>query len=311
MIQKVKTDHLFVPIARTEEHEDYTIVEGHAYVNSRVKSDRYNLLRSTMESMVGGWMTDGPSIKEMHRAASSAGVGIDQEWDDKGLKITAKIVDTEARKKVKHGVYRGFSVGVIPTKLRGDDVLEGRMPEISLVDRPADPEARFACVRSEDGLPDEVDADVIEDDRMERADVERDYILRSDIPAELERLDFIARAAHVEEIERRDQQISTLQSERDEATGRIHEKEGEIARLSKDNDALRKTSVAQPPTRFPDALKRQFTANQTERTEADEARDEIARIDGLSPEELKAMPESERSALATKRLRLESTVTHG
>jgi hypothetical protein len=185
------------------------------------------------------------------------------------------------------------------------------MPEISLVDRPADPEARFACVRSEDGLPDEVDADVIEDDRMERADVERDYILRSDIPAELERLDFIARAAHVEEIERRDQQISTLQSERDEATGRIHEKEGEIARLSKDNDALRKTSVAQPPTRFPDALKRQFTANQTERTEADEARDEIARIDGLSPEELKAMPESERSALATKRLRLESTVTHG
>jgi hypothetical protein len=73
--------------------------------------------------------------------------------DDKGLYISAKIVDNDAWKKVEEGVYKAFSIG--GRVLKRDDaddtiIKEMELTEISLVDRPANPEAMIDLVKSAD-----------------------------------------------------------------------------------------------------------------------------------------------------------------
>ena len=67
------------------------------------------------------------------------------------LRIVAKIIDNEAWEKVVSGVYKGFSIGGVALKWVAEKVGEAsvkkitqiRLIEISLVDRPANPEAKI------------------------------------------------------------------------------------------------------------------------------------------------------------------------
>jgi aminopeptidase N len=73
-------------------------------------------------------------------------VGIAQaaDVDDKGLYLQARVVDDEAWRKVKEGVYKGFSIGGRALQRDPQDrrvVTALELSEISLVDRPANPEA--------------------------------------------------------------------------------------------------------------------------------------------------------------------------
>ncbi len=83
------------------------------------------------------------NIREMHQP-SAVGVAKEAEIDDKGLHLAARIVDDEAWKKVTEGVYKGFSIGgkVTARDAAAKHVITGvELLEISLVDRPANPEA--------------------------------------------------------------------------------------------------------------------------------------------------------------------------
>ena len=83
------------------------------------------------------------NIREMHQP-SAVGVAKEAEIDDKGLHLAARIVDDEAWKKVTEGVYKGFSIGgkVTARDATAKHVITGvELLEISLVDRPANPEA--------------------------------------------------------------------------------------------------------------------------------------------------------------------------
>jgi hypothetical protein len=142
----------YVPFNRVEESDSSVVVEGYAFVNQRVESDPWNLLRSAMEEATAEYLKF-PAIREMHQP-SAAGVGLSVTWDEKGAFIRAEIVDPVAIEKVRKGVYRGFSVGVRPLVLRGEDVVKAKWSETSLVDRPADPDAIMSLGRVED------DADV-------------------------------------------------------------------------------------------------------------------------------------------------------
>ena len=87
------------------------------------------------------------NIREMHRP-SAVGVAKEAELDDKGLYLGAKIVDADAWAKIVEGVYKGFSIGGRVTARDPADrsVITGlRLTEISVVDRPANPEAVFDC----------------------------------------------------------------------------------------------------------------------------------------------------------------------
>jgi phage head maturation protease len=87
------------------------------------------------------------NIREMHQP-SAVGIAKEAELDDKGLYLGAKIVDDEAWAKIVEGVYKGFSIGGRVTARDPADrtIITGvRLTEISVVDRPANPEAVFDC----------------------------------------------------------------------------------------------------------------------------------------------------------------------
>src|SRR5579863_3504341 len=87
------------------------------------------------------------NIREMHQP-SAVGVAKEAEIDEKGLYLGAKIVDADAWQKVVEGVYKGFSIGGRVTARDPADrrlITSLRLTEISVVDRPANPEAVFDC----------------------------------------------------------------------------------------------------------------------------------------------------------------------
>jgi HK97 family phage prohead protease len=87
------------------------------------------------------------NIREMHQP-SAVGIAKEAELDDKGLYLGAKIVDADAWAKIVEGVYKGFSIGGRVTSRDPADrtVITGlALTEISVVDRPANPEAVFDC----------------------------------------------------------------------------------------------------------------------------------------------------------------------
>lgn len=76
------------------------------------------------------------------------------------LRIIAKIVDEDAWQKVKAGILKGFSIGgkvvnAITQKVNGKNIrrITGlTLNEISLVDRPANPDARIVMLKRDDSL---------------------------------------------------------------------------------------------------------------------------------------------------------------
>ena len=89
-----------------------------------------------------------PAIREMHQL-QAAGTALEVEvGTDNTTRLVAHVVDPIAVSKVKNQVYRGFSIGGRVTKRDPSDprTITGLvLNEISLVDRPANPEAIFDC----------------------------------------------------------------------------------------------------------------------------------------------------------------------
>src|SRR5205085_7326327 len=93
------------------------------------------------------------NIREMHQP-SAIGVAKEAAVDDKGLYLGAKIVDGDAWHKVVEGVYKGFSIGGRVTARDPGDrrlITALHLTEISVVDRPANPEAVFDCWKRSTG----------------------------------------------------------------------------------------------------------------------------------------------------------------
>jgi phage head maturation protease len=88
------------------------------------------------------------NIREMHQP-SAVGVAKEAEIDDKGLYVVAKVVDDDAWNKVKEGVYKGFSLGGKKVAKVQDTITALKLTEISLVDRPANPDCKFDVWKAE------------------------------------------------------------------------------------------------------------------------------------------------------------------
>ena len=96
-----------------------------------------------------------PALREMHQL-SAAGTTLEAEVCEDGMtRIVAHVVDPVAVAKVKNNVYRGFSIGgrVTQRDAGNPNIITGLvLNEISLVDRPADPEAVFDIWKAS-GMP--------------------------------------------------------------------------------------------------------------------------------------------------------------
>lgn len=98
------------------------------------------------------------NVREMH-AASAVGVVLAAWVGEGALRLRARIVDDGAWRKVVEGVYKGFSIGGRVIRAVVERLPDGRvvrrilklvLTEISLVDRPANPDARILLWKLED-----------------------------------------------------------------------------------------------------------------------------------------------------------------
>src|SRR5215472_8540649 len=135
--------HLFGQIQKIEPLDDGTI-RVHGVVSTPTKDDQGEVvLPSAMREAIPDYMRF-PALREMH-GLSAAGTALSCDCDDDGItRIVGHVVDPVAVKKVRNNVYRGFSIGgrVLERETGNYNTISKlQLQEISLVDRPANPEA--------------------------------------------------------------------------------------------------------------------------------------------------------------------------
>jgi HK97 family phage prohead protease len=138
----------FVKIGTDDEQMCY----GYASTEA-VDSEGEIITKGALEGALPAYM-EWANLREMHNL-SAVGTTNEANMDEKGLYIGAKVVDPLAWTKVREGVYKGFSIGGRATKRDPHDrkkITGLELIEISLVDRPANPEARIEVWKAEAAL---------------------------------------------------------------------------------------------------------------------------------------------------------------
>ena len=117
------------------------------------------------------WFAIG-NIREMHQS-KAIGKAMEMEQSGTGFVVEAKIVDSEAARLVSEGIYTGFSVGIKNARVEksadapGGVIRSGKIVEVSLVDRPANPSCVIELAKS-------VKGELVKGAAM--ADIEKDAI---------------------------------------------------------------------------------------------------------------------------------------
>jgi phage head maturation protease len=162
---------LYAEIAKMEAQDDGTVkVWGYAS-SEAVDSDGEVIAAEAMKAAIPDYMKFG-AVREMH-GSNAAGTAIEINVEDDGRTFFgAHIVDPVAVTKVKTGVYKGFSIGGSVTARDGlnkSQITGLKLTEISLVDRPANPDAVFTCFKADKPKDGEEAADK-DDEPADKAD---------------------------------------------------------------------------------------------------------------------------------------------
>lgn len=134
---------LFMPIGKVDKVK--RTVSGYASTPTK-DSDGEIVSLDAIRAALPDYMQYG-NIREMHKL-SAVGVAQEANVDTKGLFLTAKIVDDAAWKKCLEGVYKGFSIGGRKLDKEGDEITAVELLEVSVVDRPANPDCRISLAKS-------------------------------------------------------------------------------------------------------------------------------------------------------------------
>lgn len=166
---------LYAEIAKMEAQDDGTVkVWGYAS-SEAVDSDGEVIAAEAMKAAIPDYMKFG-AVREMH-GSNAAGTAIEINVEDDGRTFFgAHIVDPVAVTKVKTGVYKGFSIGGSVTardELNKSQITGLKLTEISLVDRPANPDAVFTCFKA-DKPKDEEEATDKDDKPSDKSTEEED-----------------------------------------------------------------------------------------------------------------------------------------
>ncbi|NTV02434.1 MAG: caudovirus prohead protease [Chlorobiaceae bacterium] len=143
---------IYGSIEKTEPQDDGTI-KVWGYASSEVVDSSGEVVSSeAMKAAIPDYMAFG-AVREMHDATKAAGTAIEIEVQEDGRTyFGAHVVDSEAVKKVQHGVYKGFSIGgkvLLRDEVQKNTITGLKLSEISLVDRPANPEAKFTMFKAD------------------------------------------------------------------------------------------------------------------------------------------------------------------
>lgn len=149
---------LFVPFAKVTKNQDGTATVYGKVTSERLDADGQITDLDWFRAELPKW-AEWSNIREMHKA-SAVGIGLATEDTGDAIWLTAEIVDKDAAEKCYKGVYKGYSYGLKsmpgnPLKIVKDTgapngrICGGALVEISVVDRPANPEASFSVVKNE------------------------------------------------------------------------------------------------------------------------------------------------------------------
>lgn len=144
-----------VPITKVDEQADGSVVVHGLCTNDTVDLDTQIIDLAFSRKGLAEWGANWGNIRQMHSTnLPPAGTALNVDTlHPEGVMLTAKVVEPGAVKLVREGVYRAFSVGISRPRIvrdkvaKGGRVTDGVFSEVSLVDFPALPVARFGIVK--------------------------------------------------------------------------------------------------------------------------------------------------------------------
>ena len=146
----------YAALIKSEKQEDGTLKVYGKATDDSIDIDQQICDDDWLKRAMPDWFVSGGNVREQH-SNIAAGVATDYEAKADGHYITALVVDPVSVKKVEAGVLKGFSIGirgprvVRDTKAAGGRIVDGQIIEISLVDRPANPNAKLMLAKAADG----------------------------------------------------------------------------------------------------------------------------------------------------------------
>lgn len=146
----------YAAIVKSEKQEDGTLKVYGKATDDSIDIDQQICDETWLAKAMPDWFVSGGNVREQH-SNIAAGVATDYEKKEDGHYITALVVDPVSVKKVERGVLKGFSIGirsprvVRDTKAAGGRIVDGQIVEVSLVDRPANPNAKLMLAKAAEG----------------------------------------------------------------------------------------------------------------------------------------------------------------
>ena len=146
----------YAAIIKQEKQEDGSLLVYGKATDDSLDIDQQICDDVWLSSAMPEWFKTGGNIREQH---SSIAAGVAKEYEAKkdGHYISVLVVDPVSVKKVESGVLKGFSIGIKSPRVVRDQkaangrIIDGQIVEVSLVDRPANPNAKLMLAKSVEG----------------------------------------------------------------------------------------------------------------------------------------------------------------
>jgi len=142
-------------IIKSERDADGNVLVFGKVTDGTVDSDEQIVDPAFAKKALAEWYTTAANVRQMHSTTMvPAGKGILLDSRPDGEYVQTKVVEPTAKLLVENDVYTGYSVGISRPRIerdsraRGGRIVGGKIVEISLVDRPANPMAKFAVLKA-------------------------------------------------------------------------------------------------------------------------------------------------------------------
>lgn len=137
--------NFYLPFSKVEKEQDGSrTVTGYASTPTK-DLDGEIVSLDAIKGALPNYM-EWRNIRQMHQPIA-VGVAKEASVDETGLYVTARIVDPACIKLLDEEVLKGYSIGGKKLAKKGDVITELELIEISLVDRPANPDCRLDTIK--------------------------------------------------------------------------------------------------------------------------------------------------------------------
>jgi hypothetical protein len=150
------TKYLYAAITKAEKQADGTMLVSGPVSTSGLDRDQQRCNPAWLDAAVPQWFGEGGNIREQH-SHIAAGKALEY-WKAEGGQhmVQARVVDPGSVAKVEHSVLTGFSIGIKNARVvksagaPGGEIVDGKIIEVSLVDRPSNPECLLVLAKSDE-----------------------------------------------------------------------------------------------------------------------------------------------------------------